>query len=185
MSTQFLDDSVSDESRKKPSMILEYNRTKGRVDNADKLVREYSCARRTSRWPLRLFMNMLDIGALNAFIIWMLKNKDWNQRKPNRRYRFLLELGKELTNPNILRRASNPMVSSFQLSELLKLRECMMHEILQLKAHHQHLGSSRAARGEDAYIVLEATTRKSAQSALNANILSVRTQEDQHNCDMC
>jgi len=46
-------------------------------------------------------MNMLDIGALNAFTIW-LKNKDWNQSKPNRRYRFLLELGKELTNPNIL-----------------------------------------------------------------------------------
>jgi len=53
-------------------------------------------------------MNMLDNGALNAFIIWMLKNKNWNQSKPNRRYRFLLELGKELTNPNILRRASNP-----------------------------------------------------------------------------
>jgi len=53
-------------------------------------------------------MNMLDNGALNAFIIWMLKNKNWNQSKPNRRYRFLLELGKELTNPNILRRASDP-----------------------------------------------------------------------------
>jgi hypothetical protein len=69
LSTQFLDDSVSDESHKNPSMILEYNRSKGGVDNADKLVREYSCARRTSRWPLRLFMNMFDIGALNAFII--------------------------------------------------------------------------------------------------------------------
>jgi hypothetical protein len=53
-------------------------------------------------------MNMLDIEALNAFIIWMLKNKDWNQSKPNHRYRFLLELDKELTNPNILQRASNP-----------------------------------------------------------------------------
>jgi hypothetical protein len=53
-------------------------------------------------------MNMLDIGVLNAFIIWMLKNKDWNQSKPNRRYQFLLELGKEMPNPNILRRVSNP-----------------------------------------------------------------------------
>jgi hypothetical protein len=53
-------------------------------------------------------MNMHDIAALNAFIIWILKNKYWNQSKPNRRYRFLSELGKELTNPNILRRASNP-----------------------------------------------------------------------------
>jgi hypothetical protein len=86
LSTQFLDDSLSDESHKKPNMILQYNRTKSGVDNADKLVRKYSCARRTSRWPLRLFMNMLDIGALNAFIIWMLKNEDGNQSKPHRRY---------------------------------------------------------------------------------------------------
>jgi hypothetical protein len=89
-------------------MILHYNHTKRGVDNANKSVREYSCARRISRWPLRFFMNMLVIGALNAFIIWMLKNKDWNQSKPNCRYRFLLELDKELTNPNILRSASNP-----------------------------------------------------------------------------
>jgi hypothetical protein len=47
--TQFLDDSVSDESHKKPSMILHYNHTKRGVDNANKSVREYSCARRTSR----------------------------------------------------------------------------------------------------------------------------------------
>jgi hypothetical protein len=38
----------------------------------------------------------------------------------------------------------------------LKLRECMLRATLQLKAHHQHRGSSRATRGEDARIVLEA-----------------------------
>lgn len=108
LSTQFIDDSVSNESHKKPNMILEYNRTKGGVDNADKLIREYTCARRTSRWPLRLFMNILDIGALNAFIIWMSKNIDWNRGLKNRRYRFLLEIGEELTLPNIHRRANNP-----------------------------------------------------------------------------
>ena len=73
------------------------------------LVREYTCARRTSKWPFRLFMNMLDIGALNSYVIWMLKNVNWSSRKPNRRYHFLMELGKELTKPNILRRACNPI----------------------------------------------------------------------------
>jgi len=57
-------------------------------------------------------MNMLDIGALNAFIIWMLKNKDWNQSKPNRRYRFLLELGKELTNPKFCGGQATQMVAT-------------------------------------------------------------------------
>ena len=109
LSSQYLDNSVSNEDHKKPNMILEYNRTKGGMDNADKLVREYTCARRTSRWPFRLFMNMLDIGTLNCYIIWMFKNRDWNSGKPNRRYHFLMALGKELTKPNILRRASNPI----------------------------------------------------------------------------
>lgn len=108
LSSQYLDDSLSNEDHKKPNMILEYNRRKGGVDNADKLVTEYSCARRTSRWPFRLFMNVLDIGALNSYIIWVFKNRDWNSRKSNRRYHFLMELGKELTKPNVLRRACNP-----------------------------------------------------------------------------
>lgn len=90
-------------------VIIEYNKTKGGVDNADKMIREYTCARRTSRWPFRLFMNMLDIGALNSFIIWMMKNSNWNESKPNRRQKFLLELGRELMMPNIVRRASNPV----------------------------------------------------------------------------
>ena len=57
-------------------MILEYKCTKGGVDNADKLVREYSCARKTLTWPMQLFMNMLDIGALNSYVIWMYKIRD-------------------------------------------------------------------------------------------------------------
>jgi len=50
----------------------------------------------------------------------------------------------------------------------------MLRATLLLKAHHQRRGSSRAAGGEDAHTVLEATTGKSTQSALNANVLSVR-----------
>jgi hypothetical protein len=154
-------------------MILEFNRTKGGMDNADKLVREYSCARRTSRWSLRLFINMLDIAALNAFIIWMLKNKDWNQSKPNRRYRFLLELGKELTNP-ILRRAYNPNGLQFPVVRAIQAAGVCNARNPAAQAHYQHLGSSRAARGEDVYIVLEEMTGKSTQSAPNGSVLCVR-----------
>jgi hypothetical protein len=106
LSTQFLDDSVSDESHIKPSMILEDNRTKGEVDNADKLVREYSCARCTSRWPLRLFMN--DIGALIAFIIWMLKKQRLEPKQAKSQISIPIGVGQGTNKPNILRRASNP-----------------------------------------------------------------------------
>ena len=55
LSTQFLDDSKSDESHKKPTMILEYNCNKGGVDNAVELVRECSCARRTLKMTSETF----------------------------------------------------------------------------------------------------------------------------------
>jgi hypothetical protein len=38
LSTQFLDESLSDESHKKPSMILEYNRTKGQCRQVGKRI---------------------------------------------------------------------------------------------------------------------------------------------------
>jgi hypothetical protein len=51
-------------------------------------------------------------------------------------YRFLLELGKKLTNPTLCGGQATQMVSSFQLSEILKLQQCMLRATLQLKAHH-------------------------------------------------
>ena len=39
---------------------MDYNATKGGVDNLDKLVSAYSCKRRTLRWPLVIFFDILD-----------------------------------------------------------------------------------------------------------------------------
>ena len=45
----------TDSEKKKPQMILDYNATKGAVDTFDKMVKSYTCARSTRRWPMRLF----------------------------------------------------------------------------------------------------------------------------------
>lgn len=78
-------------------MTIEYNRTKCVIDIEEKLLGEYSCSRRTSCLHPGLFINMVDIGALNGFINWMPKNIEWNVEIQNNRYRFLLDLGKEVT----------------------------------------------------------------------------------------
>lgn len=105
LSTQHSDTSISQEEHKKPIMILDYNSTKGGVDNADKLIREYTCARRTARWPYRLFMNILDICALNAFALFILKNPDWNKQKSFRRRIFLKDLSDQLAYSHMSRRS--------------------------------------------------------------------------------
>ncbi|KAL1284054.1 PiggyBac transposable element-derived protein [Trichinella pseudospiralis] len=53
----------------KPRVILEYNACKGEVDAMDKMVQEYSCCRNTKRCPLLLLMNMMDVAAVNAFVL--------------------------------------------------------------------------------------------------------------------
>ncbi|KAJ8928744.1 hypothetical protein NQ314_018650 [Rhamnusium bicolor] len=57
--TMHADSSIVEDESKKPHIILHYNATKGAVDNADKLICEYTCAHRIARWPFGLFMNLI------------------------------------------------------------------------------------------------------------------------------
>ncbi|XP_058645114.1 piggyBac transposable element-derived protein 4-like isoform X1 [Onychostoma macrolepis] len=125
MSTFHRDDKVSDKDQKKPEIILDYNHTKGGVDNLDKLVATYTCQRKTSRWPMVIFFNMLDVSAYNAFVLWMEINHSWNKGKKYRRRLFLEELGKALVAPLMKRRenvprtpASKSLVKKAQASSL-------------------------------------------------------------------
>ena len=97
MSSQH-DQNEIDESRndKKPAMILEYNHKKGAVDNLDKLVRTYSVVRKTRRWPMALFGNLLDLAAYNAYVVYHSIWPNHNQGKSHRRRLFLHSLGVEM-----------------------------------------------------------------------------------------
>ncbi|XP_031582777.2 piggyBac transposable element-derived protein 4-like [Oreochromis aureus] len=85
----------------KPLMVLHYNRTKGGVDNLDKVVGTYSCRRKTLRWPVALFHNMVDVAAYNAFVVWRETRPDWMSGKLNKRRLFLERLGKALVLPTL------------------------------------------------------------------------------------
>ena len=50
-------------------MILDYNQRKGGVDSFDENLDEVSCRRKTIRWPLLFFSNMVDAAANNAYIL--------------------------------------------------------------------------------------------------------------------
>jgi len=54
----------------KPQMILDYNKTKGGVDSVDQMVAHFSSKRSTRRWPVAYFMTLLDIGGLNAYVVY-------------------------------------------------------------------------------------------------------------------
>ncbi|XP_018405288.1 PREDICTED: uncharacterized protein LOC108781722, partial [Cyphomyrmex costatus] len=53
----------------KPNIVLHYNETKGGTDCFDQLCHAYSVARRTLRWPMRIFFGMLDQAVVNSRIL--------------------------------------------------------------------------------------------------------------------
>lgn len=108
MSTLHHDSTISDRHDKKPHMVLDYNATKAGVDTLDQLVSTYTSKRKTNRWPMIIFYNMLDISAYNAFVLWTSINPDWNKNKLTKRRLFLEELGKSLVAPLITSRRSMP-----------------------------------------------------------------------------
>lgn len=76
----------------KLDIILFYNATKRGVDTVDKYKESYSVAKTTNRLSMTSFYSMLNVGALNSFII---LKQNINQPQMKRRI-FLEELSKDL-----------------------------------------------------------------------------------------
>ena len=61
---------------KNSTMIVDYNKFKGGVDNMDKCLGEYTTKRKTNRWPLAFFYNTIDLSAFAAYLIYKENNPD-------------------------------------------------------------------------------------------------------------
>lgn len=109
LSTMHSDSAVNDDEKKKPHMITYYNKHKTGVDTMDQMVRRYTTHRRTERWPLAMFFNILDVGALASYIIYYENNK-MIQKKTNQRRTFLRQLSEELAKPFIEGRSTNGQI---------------------------------------------------------------------------
>lgn len=81
-----------------PEIIDFYNRTKGGVDTFDQLAHRYTVARKTRRWPLRIFYNLLDIVGINSNVLHKGSQAPEKESIPNRRS-FLKNLARDLVTP--------------------------------------------------------------------------------------
>ena len=90
----------STDAEKKPEVIVSYNSTKAGVDTMDRMVRNYSVKKKSRRWPMIIFYNMIDISALNAYIVYASLNPEYFCEKNNGRRNFLITLGKILGGVN-------------------------------------------------------------------------------------
>ena len=108
LSTMHSDTAVNVDEQKKPHMIMYYNKYKT-VDTMDQMVSRYTCHKRTQRWPLAMFFNILDVGALAAYLIYH-ENNNMLKKKTNPRRIFLHQLSEELAEPFIKDRSSNKQI---------------------------------------------------------------------------
>jgi len=53
----------------KPSIVADYNRHMGHVDNTDRVANSYAASRRTWKWTKKLFFHLLDLAIVNSYII--------------------------------------------------------------------------------------------------------------------
>ena len=93
---------------------------------------------------------------------WSPENVNWNSRKPNRRYHFLMELGKELTKPNIMLKACNPIGFKLHVRRAIEsMGFCVTsNSECSSSRHPQRKGPMRNAKEEDVFDALEKMMEK-------------------------
>ena len=74
----------------------------------DKMLGEYTVKRRTLRWPLAFFCNMIDVTGLACYVIYREHNA--RSRAKDQRRKFLKELANMLCMPSIEVRSNNRML---------------------------------------------------------------------------
>lgn len=95
LSTMHASDDV-DEETNKPDIVLFYNSTKGGIDTVDQMCGNYTVAKRTKRWPLALFFQLLNIAGINSNIIY---NGVFIEKSITPRRIFLKNLSLSLMKP--------------------------------------------------------------------------------------
>lgn len=116
------------EDNNKPEIIKYYNETKGGVDSLDQLIHAYMSKRRSNRWPMAFFFNLIDISGVAAFVLWLTLNRNWMGKKRHKRRLFLQELSLQLVRPGIFRRQQNPGRLS---KDIVHAMECVVGETAQ------------------------------------------------------
>ena len=71
-----------DEDTGKEEINVFYNHEKGGVDSQDQMCSLYTTAKKTNRWPMRLFYGIIDSAALNTFVIFTENVPNFGERWP-------------------------------------------------------------------------------------------------------
>ncbi|KAF0299089.1 PiggyBac transposable element-derived protein 4 [Amphibalanus amphitrite] len=109
--------------KKKPEMMLYYNSTKGGIDTIDQMLDTYTCRVSTRRWPMAIFFFILDVAALNSWVVLSEATGQFADARHGGRKAFLQELGLSLIRPLVCSRPTDNMVMKTRLAVEVILKE--------------------------------------------------------------
>ena len=136
------DDNIIDETNKKPIIIMNYNETKGGVDNFDQMCQNMNAGRKTQRWPLCIFYNMINIASINAYVIYLhnfCKNNT-SGSKPLSRFQFMIRLREQLCEDWMRSRLSIPTLPTNlkkHIEDSLEVKDTVQLQSQEQKRKHQ------------------------------------------------
>ena len=94
LSSQHSSVEIGTGEKKLPETIQFYNETKFGVDVVDQMARMYTVKAGSRRWPVQIFYNILDLAAINAWVIF----KEITGQRISR-HKFILKLQKNYESP--------------------------------------------------------------------------------------
>ena len=94
-------------SKNEPDMVTFYKCTKGTVGAMNKMAHAYTTKRKTQRWPMVMFFNVIDLSAIASRCIWVKKFPDSPLSGKDARCRFIRDVGEQLMQQQLQRRAQN------------------------------------------------------------------------------
>ncbi|GFO06134.1 PiggyBac transposable element-derived protein 4 [Plakobranchus ocellatus] len=92
----------------KPDIVLDYNKMKGGVDAMDQMAHAFTTKRKTKRWLLVVFFNILDLSSIAARVIFQLKYPVDKLSHEDCRQRFNADVGRSMAYAHIVRRSTVP-----------------------------------------------------------------------------
>jgi len=137
----------------KPETVLYYNENKCGIDVFDQLCSNYSCARRTLKWPLHLFFGVLDQAGVNSCILWnLIADHEILSRRE-----FLKSLVLALVKPHLQDR--------MQIPNLLRNTKLNIREILGENENQPSLQANKMEKRQRCFICDKKQDKKSFSAA--------------------
>ncbi|GFR66931.1 PiggyBac transposable element-derived protein 4 [Elysia marginata] len=97
----------------KPEIVESYNSIKGGVDFMNQMCHKFTTKRKTNRWPMLLFYNMLDLASIASIICWRKTFPEDTLSKKDMRAQFNIAISRELVQAQLDRRSELTSLSLY------------------------------------------------------------------------